>query len=165
MALLPRVPRLKVQVLKPGEAQESFAALDAAARSGGKAEVPVLWILDPFTLAGVPFDLVRACLQRPKDEALITWFADEIYRFCQDPAKATALERHFGGSDRRTALDTAGESQRKRALLDAYRQQLEGPPDIRTAAFSISVRNETARYSLVYATHSEVFRERVAVIL
>jgi three-Cys-motif partner protein len=155
MAQLPRMPKLKVRVLEPTQAQDSFAVLSTAARSGGTAEVPVLWILDPFNLAGAPFDLVRACLQRPRDEALITWFADEIYRFCGDPAKAAALDRHFGGSHWRVALDTTGEGPRKRALLDAYRKLLEELPDIRTAAFSISVKNETARYSLVYATHSD----------
>jgi three-Cys-motif partner protein len=155
MAQLPHTPKLKIRVLESAGAQESFAALNEAARFGAKAEVPVLWILDPFNLAGVPFDLVQDCLLQPKDEVLITWFADEIYRFCEDPAKTDALDRHFGGGHWRTSLDTIGEGRRKRALLDAYQRRLEELPDVRTATFSISVKNETARYSLVYATHSD----------
>jgi len=155
MAQLPQHPKLKVLVLEPGEAQHSFATLDAAARPDGRADLPVLWILDPFNLAGAPFDFVRECLARPRDEALVTWFAEEIYRFCEDPTKADALDRHFGGTHWRRALDETEESPRKQALLDAYRKRLQELPSVRTAAFSISVKNETARYSLVYATHSD----------
>lgn len=153
-ATLPKTPKLTFLPMDCGEAAESFALLDATAHAGA-TEVPTLWILDPFDLAGVPFDRVRACLARPRDEVLVTWFADEIYRFCEDASKADALDRHFGGSHWKAALASTGESKRKVGLLDAYQSGLRRLPEVRTNAVSISSKNETARYSLVFATHSD----------
>lgn len=46
-------------------------------------------------------------------------------------------------------------SARKVALLEAYQTGLRTLPSVRTNAVSISSKNETARYSLVFATHSD----------
>jgi hypothetical protein len=64
------------------------------------------------------------------------------------------MTRHFGGEHWREALTARGESPRKQALLDAYQVGLRGLQSVHTAAFSISSKNETARYSLILATHS-----------
>lgn len=151
---LPRVPKLIYHVMDAGEAAENFAALDRVAHAG-LGVVPTLWVLDPFDLAGAPFELVEACLQRPHDEVLVTWFADEIYRFCEDPSKSEAMDRHFGGRHWESALALRGESRRKEALLRCYETGLQSVPEVRTNSISISSKNETARYSLVFATHSD----------
>jgi three-Cys-motif partner protein len=151
---LPSLPSLQVLPLH-GSVAGSLNRLNAAARPPRSFDAPVLWILDPFGYASVPFELVRACLAQPRDEVLVTWFADEIYRFCEDPGKAAALTRHFGGDHWQEAVVYTGESDRKGALLDAYEQGLRQLPGVHTSSFSISNRNETARYSLVFATHSE----------
>jgi three-Cys-motif partner protein len=150
---LPATPKLRVTVLPSGQG-DSFEELAAVARPA-KPALPVLWIIDPFNPSGAPFELVRASLNRPRDEVLVTWFADEIYRFCEDSTKINSMDRHFGGSQWTKALESRGESARKLALLDAYQQRLRDLPNVFTNTFSISGKNETARYSIVYATHSE----------
>lgn len=154
IATLPMTPKLKWIPMDCGEAAASFSILDKVAHAEA-TEVPTLWILDPFDLAGVPFDLVQACLRRPRDEVLVTWFADEIYRFCEDPSKSDAMDRHFGGPHWRSALDSVGETARKKALLSAYEAGIQRMSGIRTNSVSISSKNETARYSLVFGTHSD----------
>jgi three-Cys-motif partner protein len=149
-----KVPKLDIKVLPPGRALQSFSALGIAARRGDPA-TPTLWILDPFDISSVPFALVRSCLAGARDELLITWFADEIYRFCQDRSKEAALDRHFGTDSWQKARQVRGESDRKESLLRAYRDSLESLGGVYTGAFSIASKNETARYSIVFATHSD----------
>lgn len=149
-----KLPKLDIAVLPPGRALESFGALRTAARRGDRA-TPTLWILDPFDISSVPFSLARSCLAGARDELLITWFADEIYRFCQDRSKEGALDRHFGTDIWQKARQVKGESDRKESLLRAYRDSLESLGGVYTGAFSIASKNETARYSIIFATHSD----------
>jgi three-Cys-motif partner protein len=154
LAGLPRLPKLDVPTPRLGSLQDCFTAVDAAAH-GDDMGTPVLWILDPFDYSSVPFSLVKACLAVPRDEVLITWFADEIYRFCGDPSKAHAIDAHFGSRAWQQARRVAGEAVRKEKLLAIYRRSLESLVGVHTGAFSISSKNESARYSLVFATHSD----------
>ncbi|TMR93939.1 three-Cys-motif partner protein TcmP [Nonomuraea basaltis] len=148
-----RPAKLRLQVLEAGEALARHKELDAIAHQHGPS-IPTLWILDPFDWAGVPFDLVKACLQRPRDEVLVTWFADELYRFCEHAPKQAAIDRHFGGSAWRAALEVRGEGPRKEALLKAYREGIERlSGSTFTESFSVASKNAHARYSLVFATH------------
>ena len=151
---LPKIPRLNIQVPPAGSIMDRLAPLNAAAHSGD-TDAPVLWILDPFDISSVPFTLVRACLARPRDEVLLTWFADELYRFCGDGAKQQALDQHFGPGQWRQALQVRGEAERKQKLLAAYQEGLQSLPGVHTGAFEIASKNETARYALVFATHSD----------
>jgi three-Cys-motif partner protein len=112
LASLPRLPKLEIPEPYLGSLSECFAVLDSLAHAGDRT-TPVLWVLDPFDYSSVPFALVRDCLAGPRDEVLITWFADEIYRFCGDPSKKNALDAHFGTPDWRQARQVVGESARK----------------------------------------------------
>lgn len=154
VAGLPQTPRLDVQVRAAAGLLDCFPEIRAAAH-GSDTGTPVLWILDPFDYSSAPFHLVKACLAAPRDELLVTWFADEIYRFCGDLTKEHAIDQHFGTPSWRRAREIAGESARKEELLRVYRESLESVRDVHTGAFSIASKNETARYSLVFATHSD----------
>jgi three-Cys-motif partner protein len=154
LAALPKLPKLDVCEPRLGSLSDCFASISAVAH-GGDSRAPVLWILDPFDYSSVPFSLVKTCLVGPRDEVLITWFADEIYRFSGDPAKEDAFDAHFGTGDWRVARRTAEESARKEELLSVYQGSLQSLPGVHTQAFSISSKNESARYSLVLATHSD----------
>jgi three-Cys-motif partner protein len=151
---LPKVPHLDVPVPLLGSIQERFQAIRAASH-GRDPTTPVLWILDPFDISSLPFTFVKACLAGPRDEVLLTWFADELYRFSEDPTKERAIDRHFGSESWREARQHRGESRRKEKLLDIYQCGLRSLPGIHTGAFEISSKNETARYALVFATHSD----------
>ena len=115
----------------------------------------MLWVLDPFDISSAPFGLIRECLKSPRDEVLITWFADELYRFRKDTAKERAIDIHFGTDAWRQARETAGESACKAELLKVYQESLQSIPGVHTGAFEIASKNESARYALILATHSD----------
>jgi len=60
-----KVPKLDIQVLPPGRALESFAALGMAARRGDPA-TPTLWILDPFDISPSPTSRPRVTGSAPR---------------------------------------------------------------------------------------------------
>jgi three-Cys-motif partner protein len=141
-------------VTPPSDFQDAFPVIEAIAHPNGDP-LPTLWVLDPFDLKSLPFDLVARCLGLPKDEVLITWFADEIYRFCEVPSFQAVLTAHYGGDTWRDALAVTGEHERKAAFMRLYREKLESLPKVKTGELSITSKNETARYSIVLATHSD----------
>lgn len=155
LATLPTDPRLETVVIEPPSAFEAaVSSIERRAHPRGDPQ-PTLWILDPFDVKSVPFDLVARCLRAPRDEVLLAWFADEIYRFCEVPSFQVALSSHYGGDHWQQALAITGEHERKAAFMRLYREGLETLPGVRTGEFSITSKNETARYSIVLATHSD----------
>ncbi|MGY1845458.1 three-Cys-motif partner protein TcmP [Modestobacter sp. SYSU DS0875] len=153
IARLGPTPKLTFTVLDPGEFADQQEAL-AAAATGGDAGRPVLWLLDPFNIKALPFDQVAACLSGRYHEAVITFFTEEMHRFCTQPGFSAALDEHFGSTDWRGVTTVAGQAARKEALVSAYRHQLESL-GVLTEQFGVRVRNATPRYSLIFATHSQ----------
>ena len=155
VAALPADPGLATTVVDPpSDFLEAVERIDRIAHPSGDP-LPTLWILDPFDIKSLPFHLVARCLRSPRDEVLITWFADEIHRFCEVPSFQAALTAHYGGDAWRGASAASGEHERKAAFMRLYRSRLESLPNVKTGEFSITSKNETARYSIVFATHSD----------
>lgn len=153
IAELPPDPNLLLDVRPAMEFAGAFGSIDAVAHASGDA--PTLWVLDPFNVKSLPLDLVARCLARPRDEVLLTWFADEIYRFCEVPSFQQTLDLHYGNDHWRSALAVTSEHGRKAALMRAYQDSLESLPEVKTGAFSVTSKNATARYSIIFATHSD----------
>jgi len=151
---LSRQPGLQVLVPPARSVRESFRWLHATAHAGDP-RTPVLWVLDPFDISSLPFGLVRECLRSPRDEVLITWFADELYRFRRDRTKEQAIDTHFGTTAWQGTRESSHESACKAQLLEVYQDSLQSLPGIHTGAFEITSKNETARYALILATHSD----------
>lgn len=148
-------PRLRMVVHQPpSEFGSALPSLFEMAHPNGDLR-PTLWILDPFDIKGLRFEDVQRCLQMPRDEVLITFFADEIYRFCEVGSFRDALTRHFGGETWTVALAASGEADRKAEFMRLYRERLDRLPNIKTGAFSITSKNANARYSIVFATHAD----------
>ena len=154
LGALPHVPRLDLMVPPAGSVRDYFRRLHSVAHQGDP-RMPVLWILDPFDINSVPYGLVRECLRSPRDEVLVTWFADEIYRFRRDETKEPALDRHFGTTAWQQTRQIKSEAECKARLLKIYQENLQSLPGVHTGAFEIASKNETARYALVLATHSD----------
>ena len=151
---LPPLPRLDVMVAPAGSVREYFKRLHTVAH-GGDSGTPVLWILDPFDYSSVPFGMIRECLKSPRDEVLVTWFADELYRFRRDPGKEHAIDGHFGTDAWQQTRQVTGEAACKAELLKIYQESLQSLPGVHAGAFEIASKNETARYALILATHSD----------
>jgi three-Cys-motif partner protein len=145
--------KLMITVREPGDFMTEQSALIQVA-TGGDPNRPVLWILDPFKINHLPFEQVAPCLAGRYHEAIITFFTDEMHRFCTRAGFDQTLDRHFGFTDWRPAVSVSGEGARKKAFVSAYRQRLE-TLDVLTEDFGVQVRNTTPRYSLIFATHSK----------
>ena len=115
---LPTHPALLPDVRPAADFASALSEIEALAHPG-RDQLPTLWILDPFDITSLPFSLVERCLAAPFDEVLITWFADEIYRFCERAGFDQTLERHYGGDRWREALSFRTEHDRKAALVRA----------------------------------------------
>lgn len=145
--------KLRITVREPGDFVTEQAALHRLA-TGGDLKRPVLWILDPFKIKHLPFEQVAPCLAGRYHEAIITFFTDEMHRFCTRAGFDRTLNRHFGSNDWEPAVPVSGEAARKVAFVRAYRERLESL-GVLTEDFGVQVRNTTPRYSLVFATHSK----------
>ncbi|MBN3933270.1 three-Cys-motif partner protein TcmP [Streptomyces verrucosisporus] len=153
VARLPASPGLNVQVAEPGLFAERQAELSALAHRG-KADMPVLWLLDPFDLKSVPFSLVRRCMAGRRDEVLFTFFSNELHRFCQREHYDKAMDTYFGSDLWRSAVQVKGAGARKEAFAEAYEQML-ARHRLLSGRFGIRISNQSARYHLILATHSE----------
>ena len=118
------------------------------------ADEPVLWVLDPFDTKSLPMELVQACLHGKRDEVLVTWFSDDVYRFMRDPSKDDSRDCYFGVASWRDAMAERTEGKAKAVLLAAYKSGLESSlAETLTNAIELGSKNESARYAVVFATH------------
>lgn len=155
IAALGPTPKLQMTVLAPGEFAAQQPSLSQVAHGDRPNNTPVLWLLDPFNIKSLPFHRVADCLSGRYDEAVVTFFTEEMHRFCTREGFDQTLDEHFGSRDWRAAAHQRGEGHRKDALVNAYRRSLETCKGVLTEQFGVQVRNTTPRYSLIFATHSE----------
>ncbi|MFE2490224.1 three-Cys-motif partner protein TcmP [Streptomyces mirabilis] len=144
-------PQLNISVQPPGVFAEQQPRLSTLAHRG-RAETPVLWLIDPFDLKSAPFSLIRQCLAGPRDEVLFTLFTNELHRFCQRENFDKTMTPYFGGTHWQSAVPE--QRGRREAFATAYQQGLKDQ-ELFTGGFGIKVSNQNARYHLVLATHSE----------
>ncbi|MFF0170900.1 three-Cys-motif partner protein TcmP [Streptomyces prasinus] len=94
---LPPSPQLNISVQPPGKFADQQSQLSMLAHRG-RADTPVLWLIDPFDLKSAPFSLIRQCLTGSRDEVLFTLFTNELHRFCQRENFDKAVTPYFGGN-------------------------------------------------------------------
>lgn len=150
---LPHSPRLDISVQPPGTFAEQQSRLSVLAHRG-RCDTPVLWLIDPFDLKSAPFSLIRRCLTGARDEVLFTLFTNELHRFCQRKGFDKTMNAYFGGHYWREASDERRAGARKEAFAAAYQQGLRDQ-GLFTGSFGIRISNQSARYHLILATHSE----------
>ncbi|MET7359428.1 three-Cys-motif partner protein TcmP [Streptomyces sp. NPDC005562] len=150
---LPRSPQLNICVQAPGAFAEQQSRLSALAHRG-RAETPVLWLIDPFDLKSAPFSLISQCLAGPRDEVLFTLFTNELHRFCQREGFDKTMTAYFGGDYWHAATIERRAGARKEAFAEAYQLGLKNQ-DLFTGSFGVKISNQSARYHLILATHSE----------
>jgi three-Cys-motif partner protein len=153
VAAMGHTPKLTVSVQEPGKFTSQQSSLSQLAHDG-KANRPVLWLLDPFAIKALPFSNVADCLAGDRDEAVVTFFTEEMHRFCTRENFDKTLDLHFGSNQWSAAATLTNEGRRKEALVRAYRDALEAR-GLLTEDFGVRVRNDTPRYSLIFATHSQ----------
>lgn len=146
-------PRLHIDVREPASFPVVLTTLTAVAHRDNERR-PVLWILDPYNWEPVPATVVDACLRGPRDEVMLTFFVDEVYRFMNSPAHETAITRYLGTDEWKELRTVSHEGMCKSALIDLYCRRLRDGSGVLTGQFSIGVKNQTPRYAIIFATHS-----------
>jgi hypothetical protein len=100
---------------------------------------------------------VRKCIRHQRDEMILTFFVNEMHRLAEkNPNMTPALNKQFGSDTWRLALEETTEATRKEAFGAIFESSLKQQDDkLGTGRFGIRVQNQTSRYELVFATHSE----------
>ncbi|GAA4930908.1 three-Cys-motif partner protein [Actinomycetospora succinea] len=148
----PTAHGLEIQIEKPGKFHDRVDQLVASARRQGE-EYPVLWLVDPFDIKSVSMADLMKCVAGPRDEFILTFFANEMYRLAgKNDNLSPALDRHFGSNAWRKALIYRGEAERKQAFVDVFAEGVKSRGQFEVADFGIRVANMSPRYSLILAT-------------
>lgn len=152
---LPDSRALEVVLLTPGSFDERIEEVGLRSHSP-KSAYPVLWILDPFNIKSVSMSHLKKCLAGLRDEVVLTFFVDEMYRFAEkNPNMAPALTRQYGNDSWHRALSKTGELAQKQAFTSLFCSVLEESAEVLTRSFGVCAKNSTSRYELVFATHSD----------
>ncbi|MPY49592.1 class I SAM-dependent methyltransferase [Streptomyces acidicola] len=105
----------------------------------------MLRLFDPFDLKSAPYALIRQCLAGPRDEVLVTLFANELHRFCRRENFDKTMTPYFGADHWQAAVPERPAGARKEAFPMAYQQGLR-EQGLFTAGFGIRISNQSTHY-------------------
>jgi three-Cys-motif partner protein len=113
---------------------------------------PTFIFVDPFGFSGVPYNLVRRTLEKPRCEVLITFMVDAMNRFLDHPTEQIPehIIEAFGTRDC-LSIDR-NSPHRIRLLRDIYQRQLEKAAKF-VRYFEMRDRTDRVEYLLFFATN------------
>lgn len=111
-----------------------------------------LWIIDPYGLKQIPWSIVSELVKLPKNDAVITFMADEAHRYRTNPAMVSVMNNLYGDDSWKNIPDGLTTAQSKAALVKLYCDKLEAL-GCHTSSFDVDVARRYTRYSLIFATH------------
>lgn len=113
-----------------------------------------LWIIDPFGLNQIPWSIISEIVKLPKNDAVITFMADEAHRFRTNPAMVSVMNNFYGDDAWKNIPEGLTTAQSKAALVNLYCEKLNAL-GCHTSAFGVDVARRYTRYSLIFATHHQ----------
>ncbi len=147
---VPVLPNFKV-TLSHGKFDEKLKLFLDRQDSLGSEPPPTFVFIDPFGFSGVPYELVKRALERPRCEVLITFMVNSINRWLTDPDEV--LRNHivdlFGTTDCFQIKETPD---RIKGLRQLYQQQLEKAAK-HVRYFEMRDKTNRAVYLLFFATN------------
>jgi hypothetical protein len=111
-----------------------------------------MWIIDPYGLKQIPWSTVSEIVKVPKNDAVITFMADEAHRYRTNPAMVSVMNGLYGDRSWQSIPDGLSTAQSKAALVKLYCDKLEAL-GCHTSSFDVDVARRYTRYSLIFATH------------
>lgn len=123
----------------------------------GSVLAPTFAFIDPFGFSDTPMELVRRILSNARCECLITFMFESVNRFLAhpDPGIQHHFDGLFGTPGWRGLLDLPAGAERRDAIVELYRSQLQhmaGAEYVRT--FEMVNDGNRTEYFLYFATHS-----------
>lgn len=112
---------------------------------------PTFIFIDPFGFSGVPYDLVKRALDKPRCEVLVTFMVDSINRWLTHPDEKTRnhIAQIFGTTDCFKIRDTPN---RIENLRDLYQKQLEKAAKY-VRYFEMRDKTDRVEYLLFFGTN------------
>lgn len=119
---------------------------------GEKQMAPAFVMVDPFGVKGLPLNLLRRLASFPKTELLITFIYESMSRFLGSDNFKPHLDKLFGTSEWRRAMNLHGD-RRKEFLSDLYARQLGSIGMEYVRLFEMKDAGNRTEYFLAFATH------------
>lgn len=122
---------------------------------GNAPLAPTFIFVDPFGFSGVPYELIRRALEKPRCEVLVTFMADSINRFIDHPQDKIRyhIEEIFGT---RVCFDINKNAPNRVVMLrDLYQKQLQQAARF-VRYFEMRDRTGRVEYWLFFATNNEL---------
>jgi three-Cys-motif partner protein len=149
MAALPADPQIRHVPVGPEKFED---IVDGVRQKHAPAGRQTLWIIDPYGLKQIPWTTVSEVVKVPKNDAVITFMADEVHRYRTNPAMVAVMNNLYGDDSWTRIPDGLTTAQSKAALVKLYRDKLEAM-GCHASSFDVDVAGRYTRYSLIFATH------------
>lgn len=130
--------------------------LDEADKAG-VGVAPAFVFIDPFGFSGLPMDLMKRILSKPKMEVFVTLMAGFINRFVSiDDTRSQEFDRLFGTPDWRIINEIEGNDNRIRFIVNLYQSQLLAGGAQFVRSFEMKSKFNQPLYHLVFASKHEL---------
>lgn len=133
---------------------ESAAPLVVKMRQSRWKRYPTFTMIDPFGFAGIPLDLIRSLMEQPSSECFITFMADSLNRWLDDPREPIAEEvTKACGTEEAASIVLSKGGSRVDALRDLYLEQLKSFSEY-CRYFEIRDRDNRVLYYLFFISNN-----------
>lgn len=123
------------------------------------------WFIDPFGFSGIPLEVMRQILSRPRAEVFITLMVHYLNRFIEDPYKHPGIAETFGLETNQlnsAIADVRASGHAAAALRELYEQRLRteaGAKYVWPFRVARAGSNDTFYYLIHGSTHPKALRE------
>jgi three-Cys-motif partner protein len=107
-----------------GAFDETMTGLLDALEEQKKTLAPAFVMIDPFGVSDTPMEVIRRILRNDRCEVYVSFMYEAINRFKGTPEFEPHLDKLFGCTDWRQALEIEDAEQRKQFLYGLYESQL-----------------------------------------
>ena len=121
---------------------------------------PTFYFVDPFGFSHTPFSCVEAMLRGKRAEVFINFMYEEVNRFLSVDRHASDFDELFGSSFWRSVLGLERAEDRKRAIYNLYKAQLQKCAKY-VVSFEMRNSSNSTDYFLFFATNNLLGLERM----
>lgn len=145
--------RIKYDVKSGIDFQSAWQDIAREYRLNNQSLPPTFAFIDPFGWKDIPLSVLKQIMNNSRCEVFITFMYEEINRFIELPNQEENFDALFGTSEWKQII-ARNNYDRKRAIVDLYRRQLQSEAAKYVFCFEMKNINDTAKYFLFYATNN-----------
>lgn len=161
LALHPELSPMSLALLQ-GRYDEKVGDVQADIQRGAIRAIPTFYLIDPFGIKDLPFDLLSRLLSPERNELMFNLMYEETNRFMGRPEFEPHLDVMFGEEAWRSLRSSTGRD-RKSLLVDYFKKRLFTAGARYVQVFEMRNRSNASDYFLFFATKNrrglEVMKE------